>query len=98
MASWQGNPKNPTPNPVQEDISRSEKRVDENRSFPVRRDTDKQKNNVITLMDVDRVIFDHLERMQITVVDEGNIIKVPIFYGSPEKWVARKPEIPALKA
>jgi hypothetical protein len=90
MASWQGNPKNPTPNPVQEDISRSEKRVDENRSFPVRRDTDKQKNNVITLMDVDRVIFDHLERMQITVVDEGNIIKVPIFYGSPEKWVAAR--------
>jgi len=28
--------------------------------------------------------------MQISVVDEGNNIKVPIFYGSPEKWVAAR--------
>lgn len=90
MPSWRGNSQNQAPNPVQEDISRSEKRVDENRSFPVRRDTDKQKDQRITLMDVDQVIFDHLQSMQISVVDEGNIIKVPIFYGSPEKWVAAR--------
>jgi len=90
MSSWRGNSKNPVPNQVQEDISLSEKRVGENRSFPVRRDTDKQKDQRITLMDVDQVMFDHLEKMQISVVDEGNIIKVPIFYGSPEKWVAAR--------
>lgn len=88
--SWKGNPNNPVPNHVQESIARSEKRVNENRSFPVRRDTDTQKDLRITLMDVDQVIFDHLEKMQISVVDEGNTIKVPIFYGSPEKWVSAR--------
>lgn len=87
---WRGNPKNPVPNQVQEDISRSEKRIGENRSIPVRRDTDKQKDQRITLMDVDQVIFNHLDQMQISVVDEGNIIRVPIFYGSPEKWVSAR--------
>ena len=90
MPSWRGNPNNPVPNPVQESIARGEKRTEQNRSVPVRRDTDKQKDQRITLMDVDQVIFSHLEKMQITVVDEGNIIRVPIFYGSPEKWVAAR--------
>jgi hypothetical protein len=90
MPAWKGNSSNPVPNPVQESIALSEKRVDENRSFPIRRDTDQQKDQTITLLDVDQVIFDHLEKMQIAVVDEGNIIKVPIFYGSPEKWVAAR--------
>lgn len=90
MPSWKGNPTNPVPNPVQESSALSEKRVDENRSFPVRRDTDKQKDQRITLMDVDQVMFDHLEQMQISVVDEGSTIRVPIFYGSPEKWVAAR--------
>jgi hypothetical protein len=90
MPSWKGNINNPVPNPVQESMDRSEKRVDENRSFPIRRDTDTQKNQKITLMDVDKVIFDHLESMQIAVTDEGKTIKVPIFYGSPEKWVSAR--------
>lgn len=90
MPSWKGNKENPVPNPVQESIARGEKRIDEDRSLPVRRDTDTQKNLTITLMDVDQVIFDQLERMQITVVDEGNTIRVPIFYGSPEKWVSAR--------
>jgi len=90
MPSWRGNPTNPVPNPVQESVARGEKRIEQNRSIPVRRDTDTQKDQRITLMDVDKVIFDHLEKMQISVVDEGNIVKVPIFYGSPEKWVAAR--------
>lgn len=90
MPSWRGNPQNPVPNPVQEPVARSEKREDENRSLQVRRDTDTQKNFTITFKDVDQVIFDHLEQMQIAVVDEGNIIRVPIFYGSPEKWVTAR--------
>lgn len=90
MPSWKGNPSNLVPNNVQESPALSEKRVGENRSLPVRRDTDKQKDQKITLMDVDQVIFNHLEKMQIAVVDEGSTIKVPIFYGSPEKWVAAR--------
>lgn len=90
MPSWRGNPSNPVPNPVQESVARGEKRTEQNRSLPVRRDTDTQKNQSITLMDVDQVIFQHLEQLQISVVDEGNTIKVPIFYGSPEKWVAAR--------
>jgi hypothetical protein len=88
--SWKGNPKNPVPNYVQESKARGEKLIGVDRSLPVRRDTDTQKNQRITLMDVDGVVFDHLERLQISVVDEGNIIKVPIIYGSPEKWVAAR--------
>lgn len=90
MPSWKGNPKNPVPNPVQEDINRSEKRIDENRSFPVRRDTDVQKDQKITLYDVDKVIFDQLEKMNLHVVDDGKTVKIPIFYGAPEKWVSAK--------
>lgn len=90
MPSWKGNPSNPVPNPVQESVARSEKRTEQNRSIPVRRDTDKQKDQKITLMDVDQVIFDHLASLQISVVDEGKAVKVPIFYGSPEKWVAAR--------
>jgi hypothetical protein len=90
MPSWKGNPSNPVPNPVQESIKRSEKRVDEMRSYPVRRDTDKQKDQTITFTDVDQVILNHLESMQISVVDEGNVVKVPIFFGAPEKWVSAR--------
>jgi hypothetical protein len=90
MPAWRGNPQNPVPNPVQEDTARSEKRVDENRSFPIRRDKDVQKDNRITFMDVDKVIFDHLESMQLSVMDDGNLVKVPIFYGAPEKWVSAR--------
>jgi hypothetical protein len=75
---------------VQESSARSEKRIDENRAFPVRRDTDKQKDQKITFYDVDETIINHLEKMQIAVVDEGSTIKVPIFYGAPEKWVSAR--------
>lgn len=88
MPSWRGNPNNPVPNPVQADMARSEKRIEDNRSEQIRRDEDTQKDQQITLKDVDKVIFDQLESLQITVVDEGNQVKVPIFYGSPEKWVS----------
>jgi hypothetical protein len=90
MASWKGNSSNPAPNSVQSDVSRSEKRIEDNRSHQVRRDVDTQKDNEITLMDVDKVVLDQLEKMQITVVDEGNQVKVPVFYGSMEKWVSAR--------
>lgn len=90
MPSWKGNPNNPSPNPIQEEANLSEKPISENRSIPARRDTDKQKNFTITFFDIDSTIMNHLEKLQISVVDEGNNIKVPIFYGSPDKWVAAR--------
>lgn len=56
----------------------------------MRRDTDKNKNFTVTLQDIDDTIFLHLEDLQITVEDEGNVIKVPIIYTSPEKWVSAR--------
>lgn len=86
MPSWKGNPSNPVPNPVQEDVNRSEGRVGANRAFNVSRETDKLKNFTVTIKDIDNTVFEHLQKMQLSVVDSGNNIKVPFFYASPEKW------------
>lgn len=85
---WKGNPINPAPNPVQETIDRSEKKVDENRAEHVRRDTDTQKDFLISLYDIDETILTHLEQMQLQIEDVGKKVKVPIFYGSPERWTS----------
>ena len=95
--AWTGDKNNPVPNigfasgelsqKVQEQSSvLSEKLNDVNRAEQVRRDTDKQKDNTVTLLDTDNAIIKHLESLQLTVVDEGNQIKVPVYYASPEKW------------
>jgi hypothetical protein len=94
---WQGDKSNPVPNigKVSSDLSQeiaeqssnlSEKKADVNRAYQTRRDTDKQKDNTVTLIDTDSAIIHHLENLQLTIVDEGNKIKVPIYYASPEKW------------
>ena len=88
MSSWKGNPNNPIPNNVQESINRSEKIISDNRSEEVRRDKDTQKNVSISLYDIDETIFNHLTQLQLQVEDAGKKIKVPIFYGSPERWVS----------
>ena len=95
--AWKGDPKNPVPNigNVKSDLSQeiaqkssnlSEKRANVNRAYETRRDNDKQKDNTVTLIDVDTTIMNQLEKFQMTVVDEGNQIKVPIYYASPENW------------
>jgi hypothetical protein len=84
--SWKGNPSNPVPNPAQQDKNLSDSRIVENRALNIRRDTDKLKNFSVTLKDIDETVFGHLEKMQLTVVDAGNHIKVPVSYASPEKW------------
>jgi hypothetical protein len=95
--AWTGDPKNPVPNigNVKSDLSQTvleqsstltEKKTDVNRAHQVRRDTDKQKNNVVRLIDIDTTIMKQLEKFQLTVTDEGNQIKVPMYYASPEKW------------
>lgn len=95
--AWTGDPKNPVPNigNVSSDLSEtiaqqssvlSEKKTDVNRAQQVRRDTDKQKDNNVRLIDIDTAVMKQLEKFQLTVVDEGNNIKVPLYYASPEKW------------
>lgn len=95
--AWTGDPKNPVPNIgnvksdlsetiAQQPVNLSEKLTDINRAHEVRRDTDKQKDNTVTLFDTDEAIIRHLELLQLSVVDDGNLIKVPVFYASPEKW------------
>jgi len=95
--AWKGDPLNPVPNIgiakgdlsqeiAQESSNLSYKKADENRAYQTRRDNDKQKDNTVTLLDIDTTIFEQLKKFQITVVDEGNQIKVPVFYSSPEKW------------
>ena len=86
--TWKGNNLNPAPNNVQEPIERSEKIIADNRAEQVRRDTDTQKNFTITLYDIDETILLHLEQMQLQVTDVGKVVKVPIFYGPPERWVS----------
>ena len=84
--AWKGNPANPVPNFVQKSKLLSEKKVSVNRAYQTRRDTDTQKDVTVKLIDVDTAIMKQLERFQLNVIDEGNRIKVPVFYASPEKW------------
>jgi hypothetical protein len=84
--AWRGNPTNTVPNPIQKDVNRSEGRIIDNRALHTRRDTDKLKNFTVTLKDIDETVFNHLSKMDLSVVDAGNHIKVPVSYASPEKW------------
>ena len=85
---WKGNPENPVPNTVQESTDRSEKIIADNRAEQIRRDTDNQKDFTISLYDIDETILYHLEQLQLQIVDSGQKIKVPVFYGSPERWTS----------
>jgi len=85
---WKGDNTNLAPNDLQEPMNRSEKFISDNRASQIRRDTDKQENFTITLLDIDETILLQLEQLQLQVVDVGKKVKVPIFYGSPEKWVS----------
>lgn len=85
--AWKGNPNNLVPNFVQQPkVEQSEKTVVINRAEETRRDTDKQKDFTIGLMDIDTVILNQLEKFQLMVVDNGQNIKVPTYYANPERW------------
>lgn len=88
--SWTGNTNNLAPNNVREPSSRSGKPIGDNRSEHVRRDTDDQKSITIGLYDIDETILQHLERMNLSVTDGGNVVKLPIYYGSPELWTSAR--------
>jgi hypothetical protein len=84
---------NPAPNAVQDPMSQSDKDISYKRQFAIRRDTDKVKNISIDLQDVDGTIIDFLNnKLNLQVMDNGEVVKVPIIYGSPERWTAMKKE------
>jgi len=77
---------NNQPNSTHEGDNRGGELKNVNRAEQVRRDTDSNKDFTVSLMDIDTVILNHLESLQIQVVDDGANIKLPIYYGSPESW------------
>lgn len=90
----------PVPNPINHgmEMSDSKKPVVEasagplknpNRAYNMRRDTDKQKNFSVSLVDIDSAILSYLDNViSPTIVDSGRQVKVPINYASPERWKA----------
>jgi len=95
--SWHGDKSNPAPNMIREPIDRAEKFitnndpaafVSNNRAEEIRRDKDGQKDFTITFYDIDETILTQLEQLQIQITDVGKQVKVPIFYGPPERWVS----------
>ena len=60
-----------------------------NRGRQYKRDTDNVPDVAISLMDLDSAIMYYFtEVIKPTVVDNGETIKVPIMYSSPERWSA----------
>ena len=58
-----------------------------NRGRQLKRDTDSVKDVSISLMDLDSAIMYYFtEVIKPTVVDNGETVKVPIMYASPERW------------
>jgi hypothetical protein len=85
--AWQGNTNNPAPNNIQSSTSVAGVKVSENRALNVRRDQDSSKNFTVRLLDVDTAVLKHLsDEINISVLDNGQSIKVPIHYASQEKW------------
>lgn len=66
------------------------KKMSENRSENIRRDTDNVKDFSVTIEDIDGTILSHLEGLQLQIISNGNTTPVPIIYGSPERWKAVK--------
>jgi hypothetical protein len=83
---------NSQPNTIQESETLSEKDATVNRALNQRRDDDVVQDKSIDLLDIDNAIISYLSdiiKPQITEVD-GNVITVPIVYGSPERWASSK--------
>ena len=60
-----------------------------NRGDQLRRDNDDVKDVSVSLMDMDSVIMYYFtEVIKPTVVENGESIKVPVMYASPERWFA----------
>ena len=82
---------NPIPNAVQDPMAQSDKDISYKRQFAIRRDTDTVKNVTVDLLDIDSTIMSYLnDSINLQVMDNGEVVKVPIIYGSPERWTAMK--------
>jgi len=85
--AWKGNIDNPVPNNIQLGNNMSDIKNSENRALNIRRDDDVNKDFTVNLIDIDTAIFNYIDKdINIHVIDNGNNIKVPIHYASPEKW------------
>ncbi len=72
---------------TQYEISKGSANKEINRAADIRRDDDTIKELSVGLFDIDYAIkyyFDNVIRPE--VVEFGNIVKVPVIYGAPEKW------------
>jgi len=86
---WRGEENNRPPNSIQQGDNVSVVNTEENRAHNVRRDQDTDKNFTVSLLDIDTAIFTYLDDyINIHVLDDGQSIKVPVIYASPEKWKA----------
>jgi len=84
------NPNN-SPNPIEKNNNQSDVKVNYNRANAVRRDTDKEKNFTVTLLDIDTAIISTLNNtLKLQVMDNGEVVRVPVIYGNSERWYAMK--------
>jgi hypothetical protein len=84
---WRGNTQNPAPNPIDQKGNVSDVKISENRALNVRRDLDVDRNFTVNLLDIDGAILNYInDYINIHVLDNGDSVKVPVFYASPEKW------------
>ena len=82
---------NPPPNPIENASAQSDSTKLYSRANATRRDTDKQKNFTVTLLDIDTSIINTLnDTLRLQVNDNGEVVKVPVIYGNPERWFAMK--------
>ena len=81
------NSPNSEPNTVQLPVDTQHgKETTVNRSENVRRDTDDVEDFTISLMDIDNTILSHIEKLNISILSNGNLTPVSTIYGSPERW------------
>jgi len=69
-------------------LPRSQRKV-VNRAREYKRTSDKVKNVSVNLMDMDSAIMYYFENViKPIVIDNGETVKVPVLYASPERWFA----------
>lgn len=58
-----------------------------NRAYDVRRDNDNVRDFTVQLQDIDAAILFYLDNIVLpTLKDNNEAIKIPVYYGSPERW------------
>jgi hypothetical protein len=90
--AWRGPLKpvtNPAPDQLKGLIQTPAMIKNDNRAYQKRRDTDDVKNFSVSLLDIDTTITNYLnDVINLQVMDNGALVKVPVNYSSPERWKA----------